>query len=174
MGRRPVCSLRHQILQGSTPVGTIGSFAMRRPYVDESRTWPAECMPGVVSQYEIQPVQRFSIREMQNNAGRALYLPFERRAHLSHHPTSSRLHTAEGRAVIAATHGTTGSSFGPNPSTASLCYLQPTTRSSLPDQGLYPSQQAYHGKPPAYSVSASDHSLSISTPCCLSFRQLCK
>ncbi|KAL0023540.1 hypothetical protein WJX79_010992 [Trebouxia sp. C0005] len=68
---------------------------MRRPYVDESRTWPAECMP-------------------------------------------------EGRAVIAATHGTTGSSFGPNPSTASLCYLQLTTRSSLPDQGLYPSQQAYH------------------------------
>ncbi len=147
---------------------------MRRPYLDESRTWPAECMPGVVSQHEIQPVQRFSIHEVQNNAGRAVYLPFERRAHLSHHPTSSRLHPADGKAVIAATHSTSGSSFSSNPSTASQRYLHPTTGPSSLDQGLYPGQQASRGEPPAPadSVSASHHSLPISMPCCLSFRQL--
>ncbi len=106
-------------------------------------------MPGVVSQHEIQPVQRFSIHEVQNNAGRALYLPFERRAHLSHHPTSSRLHPADGKAVIAATHSTSGSSFGSNLSTASQRYLHHTTGPSLLNHGLHPSQQAFHGKPPA-------------------------
>ncbi|KAL0022635.1 hypothetical protein WJX77_012443 [Trebouxia sp. C0004] len=116
-------------------------------------------MPGVVSQHEIQPVQRVSIHEVQNNAGRALYLPCERRAHLSHHPTSSRLHTAESKAVIPATHGTTDGSFGSNPSTASLRYLQPTIGSSSRDQGLYPSQQASRGANasagPSQSASSS-------------------
>ena len=120
---------------------------MRQPYLDEAQAWPSVCMPGSVSQQEIQPVQRFSINEVHSNAGKALYLPFERPAHTSQHPCSSRLHPAEGRVVAGATHSTSGHNYGLNQSSASLHYMHPTTGPSTFDQRLYRSQQACCGEP---------------------------
>lgn len=123
---------------------------MRQPYASERPSWPSECMPSAISQHEIQPVQRFTINEVQSTAGRAVCLPLERQAQLSRHPSSSRLQPAEGRAVLAGTQSTGCGSFGSNLSAASIHYSLPTTGPSTLDQRLYPSQQAFRGGSPAY------------------------
>lgn len=122
---------------------------MRQAYACERPSWPSECMPSAISQHEIQPVQRFTINEVQSTAGRAICLPFERQAQLSRHPSSSRLQPAEGRAVLAGTQSTGCGSFGSNLSAASMHYSLPTTGPSTLDQCLYPSQQAFRGGSPA-------------------------
>lgn len=66
---------------------------MRGTYADQASALPSGCMPYAYAgpQQGILPVQRFSISEVQSNAGNPMYLPFQRQSYTSQHPCESRL-----------------------------------------------------------------------------------
>lgn len=66
---------------------------MRGSYADQASALPSGYMPYAYagSQQDILPVQRFSISEVQSNAGNPVYLPFQRQSYTSQHPCESRL-----------------------------------------------------------------------------------
>lgn len=66
---------------------------MRGSYADQACALSSGCMPYAYagSQQDILPIQRFSISEVQSNAGNPMYLPFQRQSYTSQHPCESRL-----------------------------------------------------------------------------------
>lgn len=66
---------------------------MRESYTDQNPALLSGCMPYAYAglQHDPLPVQRFSISEVQSDAGNPMYLPFERQLHTSQHPCASRL-----------------------------------------------------------------------------------